>query len=232
MILAVIPARGGSKRIPHKNIREFCGQPIIGYSIQAALNSGVFDRVIVSTDCDKIAGVAKQCGAEVPFTRPAELSDDHTPTIPVIDHAVNWYQERGEAVDYACCIYATSPFVQVADLKMGLSKLTEKPGAEFLFPVTTFPFPIFRALEIKSDKIEMIWPANEVARSQDLPEAYHDAGQFYWGTSKAWTQNEGIYSSHALPLKIPRSRVQDIDTPEDWNRAEMMYKAQRPNIDG
>lgn len=224
MNLAVIPARGGSKRIPRKNIREFCGRPIIDYSIQAAKASGVFDRIIVSTDCEEIASVARACGAEVPFVRPAELSDDHTPTMPVVAHAIDWLSSQRELFDYACCIYATAPFIDSEDLKRGFLQLTSYPQADFVLPVTSFSFPIFRALQIENDRLKMFWPENENVRSQDLPEGYHDAGQFYWGTLTAWTGKTGIYSSHPIPLVIPRYRVQDIDTLEDWDRAEMLFQ--------
>ncbi|WP_286765748.1 MULTISPECIES: pseudaminic acid cytidylyltransferase [Rhodopirellula] len=224
MIIAVIPARGGSKRLPGKNIRDFCGQPIIKYSITAAIDSGVFDRVIVTTDSQEIGDVAKACGAEIPFHRPAELSDDHTPTIAVIRHAVETLQQSGDAVDFACCIYATAPFVQSDDLKQGLKQLQSGDG-EFAFPVTTFPFPIMRSLKIDDDQIKMIWPEHEMSRSQDLVEAWHDAGQFYWGTSEAWKTASGLYSANCLPIRIPRWRVQDIDTEEDWNRAQLMHQA-------
>ena len=224
MNLAVIPARGGSKRIPRKNIREFCGRPIIDYSIQAAKASGVFDRIIVSTDCEEIAAVARACGAEVPFVRPAELSDDQTPTMPVVAHAIDWLSSQRELFDYACCIYATAPFVDSEDLKRGFAQLTSQPQADFVLPVTSFPFPIFRALQIENERLKMFWPENENVRSQDLPKSYHDAGQFYWGTLTAWTGKTGIYSSHTIPLVIPRYRVQDIDTLEDWARAELLFQ--------
>lgn len=225
MRIAVIPARGGSKRIPGKNIRNFCGKPIIGYSIAAARKTGIFDRVIVTTDSESIAEAAQAEGAEVPFMRPDSLSDDHTPTIPVIRHAVETMEQSGEAVEFACCIYATAPFVQSQDLTKGLALLDSHPEGEFAFPITTFPFPIMRALKIDGDQIEMIWPEHESTRSQDLVEAWHDAGQFYWGTGAAWKSAEGVYSANCLPIRIPRWRVQDIDTEEDWSRAERMFNA-------
>jgi pseudaminic acid cytidylyltransferase len=231
MIVAVIPARGGSKRIPQKNIRDFCGRPIIKYSIDAARGAGVFDKIIVSTDCDQIAEVAQKCGAEVPFRRPSELSDDHTPTIPVIRHAVNWLSEHHCPVEYACCIYAAAPFVQAGDLRTGLDLLRKDPGAEFAFPVTTFPFPIFRSLRIDGNRVRMFWPENELTRSQDLPEAWHDAGQFYFGTKPAWSRSGGFFTAAAIGMPVPRHRVQDIDTQEDWVRAELMFSLQT-QIDG
>ena len=197
---------------------------MIDYSIQAAKDSGVFDRILVSTDCDEIAALARACGAEVPFVRPAELADDHTPTMPVIRHAIEWCSRQGELFDYACCIYATAPFVDSEDLQKGHRQLISHPQADFVLPVTSFPFPIFRALQIEDGRAKMIWPENENVRSQDLPEAYHDAGMFYWGTAAAWSGKTGIYSSHTIPLVIPRYRVQDIDTPEDWTKAELLFQ--------
>jgi len=225
MILAVIPARGGSKRIPGKNIRSFLGKPIIQYSIEAAIKSEVFDRVIVSTDSEQIAAMARDCGAEIPFIRPAELSDDHTPTIPVIRHAVESTSTQESPVRFACCIYATAPFVEASDIRRGLDMLKENPNSKFLFPVTTFPFPILRSLRMDGSRVTMNFPEHEQTRSQDLTEAWHDAGQFYWGTATAWKSANGVYSASALGLPVERCRVQDIDTNEDWSRAELMYSA-------
>ncbi|TWU37668.1 CMP-N,N'-diacetyllegionaminic acid synthase [Novipirellula aureliae] len=225
MNIAVIPARGGSKRIPGKNIREFCGQPIIKYSIDAAKQTKLFDRIIVSTDCPEISKVAVENGAEVPFVRPPELSDDFTPTIPVVRHAVNWICQNDRTVHYACCLYATAPFVQSEDMIRGMQKLEASPDASFAFSVTTFAFPIFRALQVHDERVSMFWPEHESTRSQDLPEAFHDAGQFYWGTTDAWMKDTQLFSSQSIPISIPRYRVQDIDTLEDWQRAERMYEA-------
>ena len=224
MNLAVIPARGGSKRIPQKNIRSFCGRPVMAYSIQAAISSGVFERIVVSTDCPKTAELAESCGAEVPFVRPAELADDLTPTIPVIAHALEFFSAADVTFDHVCCIYASAPFVLAADLVAGLQKMVANPQADFLIPITTFAFPIFRALKSEQGNIKMFWPEHEQTRSQDLPEAYHDAGQFYWGRSKAWTGQTGLYSANTIAMSIPRHRVQDLDTLEDWERAEKMYQ--------
>ena len=223
MNIAVIPARGGSKRILKKNIRTFCGRPMIQYSIDAALATKQFDRVIVSTDSDEIAELSLSLGAEVPFRRPANLADDLTPTIPVIRHAVEWIVENGVSVEYACCLYATAPFVMPDDLVRGLDLLQSNPLLRFSIPVTTFPFPIFRGLTVDDGQIKMIWPAYEQTRSQDLPEAWHDAGQFYWGTADAWQSESGLYSAMSAAIPIPRARVQDIDSEEDWQKAEAMY---------
>lgn len=225
MRLAVIPARGGSKRIPRKNIKLFCGKPMIVWSIEVALNSDCFDRVIVSTDDVEIAQVAKAHGAEVPFIRPAELSDDYVGTIPVVAHAVAWQNSMGQQVDEACCIYATAPFVQPHDLELGF-KLLRDSGASFAFSVSKYDFPIQRALRItESLGVEMFQPDCISKRSQDLEEAWHDAGQFYWGKSSAWLLNESIFGGRAAPIPMPRSRVQDIDTPEDWELAEIKFQA-------
>lgn len=225
MKLAVIPARGGSKRIPRKNIKLFGGLPMIAWSIKAALQSQCFDRIIVSTDDTEIAHVARDHGAEVPFVRPAELSDDYTGTIPVVAHAVKWQSENGEAAQEVCCIYATAPFVQAEELQRGLQTLLTT-GAKYAFSVTTYPFPIQRAVRITPDRrVEMFQPEHFGTRSQDLPEAWHDAGQFYWGQALAWLQGMPLFSRNAAPVELPRHRVQDIDTPEDWEHAEWLFKA-------
>lgn len=224
MKLAIIPARGGSKRIPRKNIKPFCGKPMIAWSIESALDSGCFDRIIVSTDDDEIAAVAKEHGAEVPFVRPANLSDDHTGTIPVIAHAIDWQNQHGEAVTEACCIYATAPFIQATDLQRGLEVLN-RTGAKYAFAVTTYAFPIQRAIHITpNQRVAMFQPEHFNTRSQDLEEAWHDAGQFYWGLAKAWQTGISVFSQDAAPVPLQRARVQDIDTPEDWERAEWMLR--------
>ena len=225
MKLAVIPARGGSKRIPRKNIKQFCGKPMITWSIDAALQSDCFDQVIVSTDDAEIADVARKCGAQVPFIRPAELSDDHTGTTAVVANAINWFITQGQAPDQVCCLYATAPFVTAEDLRTGLRVLTES-GADYAFSVTSYAFPIQRAIRITStQRIEMFNPENFNARSQDLEAAYHDAGQFYWGRAKAWIQGKMIFSPASVPVLLPRHRVQDIDTHEDWLMAEFLFRA-------
>ena len=225
MRLAVIPARGGSKRIPRKNIKPFGGLPMIAWSIKAALQSQCFDRIIVSTDDAEIAQVAQAHGAEVPFVRPPELSDDHTGMIPVIAHAIAWQNNNGEPAQDVCCIYATAPFLQSVDLQRGL-QILQSTGAEYAFSVTSYVFPIQRAVRITLDqRLEMFQPEHFGTRSQDLPEAWHDAGQFYWGKAQAWLQGTPLFSQHAAPVPLPRHRVQDIDTPEDWERAEWLFKA-------
>ena len=224
MKVAIIPARGGSKRIPRKNVRLFAGKPIIAHSIGAALDSGCFDRVIVSTDDAEIAAVAREWGAETPFVRPPELADDHTGTNAVVKHAINWLAEQGTPADYACCIYATAPFVQARYLQEGLARLLERRRG-YAFSVTSFPFPIQRAIRINAEgAVEAIWPENIFRRSQDLEEAFHDAGQFYWGTTNAYLTDAVVFSPASIPIVLPRHLVQDIDTFEDWRRAELMFR--------
>jgi len=225
MKLAVIPARGGSKRIPRKNIRSFCGKPMIAWSIEAALESACFDRIIVSTDDQEIAETARRYGAEVPFLRPAELSDDHAGTMPVIAHAIEWQRQAGEAPEAVCCLYATAPFVRGEDLKQGLN-LLDTTDCDYAFSVTSYAFPIQRALRIdNSGKTGMYYPEHAGTRSQDLEEAWHDAGQFYWGRAATWLAGTTVLSASASPVVLPRYRVQDIDTLEDWVRAELMFTA-------
>lgn len=225
MKVAVIPARGGSKRIPRKNIKEFCGKPMIAYSIEAALQSGCFDRIIVSTDDSEIAEVAKSYGAEVPFIRPKELSNDYAGTIPVIRHAAQWLIEQGFVPELVCCLYATAPFVTAEYLQQGLQQL-QNNNAAYAFTVTSYAFPIQRAIKLNPELgVEMFDKNNFNTRSQDLEEAWHDAGQFYWGRVDAWLTEKIIFGADSTPVILPRHRVQDIDTPEDWDRAEWLFKA-------
>lgn len=222
----MIPARGGSKRIPRKNVKPFCGQPMIAWSIAAARDSGCFDRIIVSTDDDEIAEIAEAHGAEVPFRRPADLSNDHAPTVPVVAHAVRW-QQATASVDYACCIYATAPMLRAADIRAGYLAL-QKTGGNYAFSVTSYAFPIQRALMLDGqDRVAMFQPEFADTRSQDLIEAYHDAGQFYWGRTDAWLDGLPIFDAASIAIRLPRKHVQDIDTLEDWERAELMFEAIR-----
>lgn len=225
MKIAIIPARGGSKRIPRKNVKDFAGKPMIAHSIDAARESGVFDHILVSSEDAEILAVAEKLGAE-PLLRPQELADDMTATIPVIRHAVQWAEARGWPLTAACCIYATAPFVRAVDLRQGLQRLTEFSRA-FAFSATTFAFPVFRGLLREGDGVRMIFPEHFATRSQDLPEAIHDAGQFYWGTPAAWKEEERFFTERATPVILPRYRVQDIDTPEDWRRAELIWQILR-----
>lgn len=227
MRLAVIPARGGSKRIPRKNVREFCGRPMIAWSIEAALQSGCFEKIVVSTDDDEIAAISVSEGAEVPFRRPGNLSDDYTATSPVVAHAIQWCSDAGSTPEQVCCLYATAPFVNPVDIVQGLRQL-EASDADFAFSVTSYPFPIQRAVRVnESGRVSMFQPEHFLTRSQDLEEAYHDAGQFYWGTATAWLENRPIFSTKSAAVFLPRHRVQDIDTPEDWQRAELMFSVIR-----
>jgi pseudaminic acid cytidylyltransferase len=222
MKIAVIPARGGSKRIPRKNIKLFYGKPMIAWSIEAAKLSGLFERILVSTDDHEIAEVAKSCGAEVPFIRPAELSDDFVGTTAVVSHSTLWAQSQGCNIDAVCCIYATAPFVQITDITLGLS-LLDSNDFEYVIAATTFAAPIFRAFTERLDGgLKMIFPEHFLTRSQDLPIAYHDAGQFYWGRPNAWIKGVNSFDQHTALVKIPRWRVQDIDDEDDWVRAELL----------
>jgi len=224
VILCVIPARGGSKRIPNKNIKNFNSKPIIAYSISAALRSNCFDRVIVSTDDNEIAMVAKQYGAEVPFMRPKSLANDYVSTLSVIKHAIEWFKECDEAPSEVCCLYATAPFVKTEALKNAYKQLHDSE-ARYCFTATRFASPIQRAIRVtKENRVEMFQPEQCNERSQDLEEAFHDAGQFYWGSANTFEAMEPLFTDIATPYVLPRYLVQDIDTLEDWKRAELLYQ--------
>ena len=220
--VAIIPARGGSKRIPRKNIKEFHGKPLIAYSIEVALKSKIFDKVVVSTDDKEIAEIAQKYGAEV-IIRPKELADDYTGTWDVIDHAIKYLKENKQDFDFVCTIYATAPFLQSQYLKEGFEKLKES-NAINAFSSTTMPFPVQRTFKVdENGRCEMFTPQYYNSRSQDLEEAYQDAGQFYW--SKIGQKSDEIFfGKDSIPIIIPRYLVQDIDTLEDWKRAEVMYR--------
>jgi pseudaminic acid cytidylyltransferase len=223
--IAVIPARGGSKRIPRKNIRMFCGKPIIAYSIAAAKQTGLFDQVVVSTDDEEIATVARELGATTPFIRPKEIADDFTGTNAVVKHAVTWFNAQSKVVTHACCLYATAPLVQARFITEGYEALA-RSDAVFAFSVTSYAFPIQRAVRIRPDgRVDAVYPEHRMTRSQDLEHAYHDAGQFYWGTARAFLEDMPLFAPHSIGVILPRHFVQDIDTPEDWERAELMYRA-------
>lgn len=223
MIVAVIPARGDSKRILRKNIRDFLGKPIIVYSIRAALDSKLFDRVIVSTDDAEIAETARAWGAQTPFLRPQRLADDHTGTDAVVEHTLRFLIERGAAVNHACCIYATAPFVQPRYLREGYDRLVAS-GKDFAFSVTSFASPIQHALRLTAQGVEAVSPEQVLARSQDLEMLFHDAAQFYWGRAQAYLDGVDPFAGTSVPVVLPRHLVQDIDTVEDWRRAELMYQ--------
>jgi pseudaminic acid cytidylyltransferase len=223
MNIAIIPARGGSKRIPHKNIKEFYGKPMIAYATTAAKESGLFEHIVVSTDDEEIAQIARTWGAETPFSRPAELANDYTATVPVVAHAIETCRTLGWKFDQVCCIYPGVPFIQIDDLRGTLARLNNS-GADYCFPVTEYPSAIQRALKLLSNgKMQPFYPEFELTRTQDSEPAYYDAGQFYWGDAEAWLTNPKIHSN-GLGYPIPNWRVVDIDTPEDWQRAEIIYR--------
>ena len=222
-IIAIIPARSGSKRIIKKNIRPFHGKPIISYSIRTAQQSNIFDKIIVSTDSQEFADIANSYGAEVPFFRPASISDDLTDTATVLVHALNWFIQNEYTPEYFCCVYPTAPFIKPEHLIKGLNTL-KKSSATIALSVISFPYPIFRALYIDdSGRIKMFWPEHETTRSNDLPIAYHDAGQFYWGKTEKFLIEKRLISSSSIPIILPRYLVHDIDSEEDWEVAEKMY---------
>jgi N-acylneuraminate cytidylyltransferase len=225
--IAIIPARGGSQRIPDKNIREFCGKPMIAWSIEEALASACFDHVLVSTDSPAISAVAKSLGAIVPFERPAALSGDHVATAPVVRHALDWFRRSLGEVSAACCIYATAPLMDRADLVRGL-ELIEGNDCDFAFSVARYASPIQRALRLGADgHVQVLHPEFSQVRTQDLEPSYHDAGQFYWGRAQAWLCDAPIFGPRSLAVIVPACRVQDIDTPEDWDSAEVAFRIQR-----
>lgn len=223
MNIAIIPARGGSKRIPRKNIKLFDGKPMLAHAVTAARKSGLFEHVVVSTDDDEIAIIAREFGAETPFVRPAELANDYTATVPVVAHGIQACRALGWTFEHVCCVYPAVPFIQIDDLKAAFFLLKEG-NADYCFPITEFPSAIQRALRRMDDgKLQPFFPQFEAARTQDLDPAYHDAGQFYWGKADAWLRNTRIHGS-GIGYVIPNWRVVDIDTPDDWQRAEALLK--------
>lgn len=224
--VAVLPARGGSKRIPRKNIRPFHGRPMLAWPIRAAQASGLFDRIVVSTDDAEIAEVARAWGAETPFLRPAALADDHATTMAVIQHAL---ESLGGEFDHLCCIYPTAPLLAPSFLSAGIEALAARPDKSYALGVTSFPFPVQRAVRLSADgTLDALYPQYRDTRSQDLEPAFHDAGQFCWGRTSAWRAGEPVFSPATLPVILPRWRVQDIDTPEDWTRAEQLFQLAHP----
>ena len=224
MNVAVIPARGGSKRIPRKNIRKFSGKPIIAYSIEKALLSDLFGKVIVSTDDDEINSVAKQFGAEVPFKRPTELSDDYAGTTEVIAHAIKWMKNQGWTLNGVCCIYPTAPLLDVELLKTSY-EIFIKGKWDYVFSATEYVYPVERSFKVLDNSgIKMLIPKNFNRRSQDLTPTFHDAGQFYWGSPEAWVEDRPIFSERSTIIKLPAFGGTDIDTEDDWKRAELLYK--------
>lgn len=224
MNLAIIPARGGSKRIPRKNVREFCGRPMIAWPIAAAQESGLFDHIIVSTDSDEIAEVARAVGAEVPFVRPGDLSDDQAGTTEVIVHALSWALEQGWEVEAACCLYATAAFVSRHDLSSARQLLS--PDCDFAFPAVRYGHPPQRGFVDAGDgSPEFTQPEHRSTRTQDLPPVFHDAGQFYWGKREAWLEKRPFFGPRTRFMELPEWRAVDIDRPEDWVRAELLFQA-------
>ncbi len=221
--LAMITARGGSKRIPRKNIKEFNGKPIMAYSIEAALGSGVFDEVMVSTDDEEIADIARRYGAAVPFMRSEKTSNDYATTVDVIDEVIRQYHDRGEDFDIFACIYPTAPFVTADRLKEAVDKLSQS-DADSLIPVVRFSYPPQRAMEIHDGRLIFRQPENLSARSQDLEPHYHDAGQFYVVRTKSFLENHGIMVGNILPVELSELEVQDIDNEVDWKLAELKYR--------
>ena len=225
MNVCIIPARIDSKRIPKKNIKPFHGKPIISYSIQTAIKSGLFDEIIVSTDSEEIAGISRQYGANVPFIRPKELSDDYTPTTQAVAHAINFLRSEGKNINFLCTIYATVPFLQPKYLIEAYEKL-KNSDATSAFGCTPMPFPIQRTFRITQDnRCEMFWREHFYTRSQDLETAYQDAGQFYFTNLNAAVTDDIFFGKDSIPIPLPKYLVQDIDTMEDWIRAEIMYEA-------
>jgi len=221
--IAIIPARGGSKRIPRKNIKDFLGKPIISYAIEAALNSKIFDTVMVSTDDEEIALTAKKYGAEIPFTRRGDLSSDTAMTVPVLIDTLNYYKKTGRAFIYGCCIYPCSPLITPKLIKEGMDMLIDS-GVGSVVPMVKFSYPPQRGFTIKNGKAAMMFPENYAARTQDLEPIYHDAGQFYCFREKSLIAENTVFCVDTIPLVLDETFVQDIDTEEDWKLAEMKYK--------
>jgi N-acylneuraminate cytidylyltransferase len=220
--VAIITARGGSKRIPGKNIKSFHGRPIIAYSIEAAIASKIFDEVMVSTDDDQIAEAAKSFGAIVPFKRTAKTSDDHSTTAEVLTEVILEYKQRKKNFEFACCIYPTAPFVTSEKLANAFEKL-KTSGADCVLPVTKFSFPIWRSFKMNDDKVHYNWPEFALKRSQDLPPSYHDCGQFYFFNTERFLQTNQLVTDNTIGFEVPESEVQDIDNEEDWKIAEIKY---------
>lgn len=225
MKLAIIPARGGSKRIPRKNIKDFCGKPMIAWSIEAALQSNCFDHVIVSTDDHEIAEIAIKHGATAPFMRPKEISDDFTGTNAVIAHAIDFFENNGTVIDIVACIYATAPFLKSSHIIEAIRALEEKKEIDYAVTITKYHFPIQRALRMLDDgTMQLREPIHATSRSQDLEEYFHDAGQLYCGRPSSFKKHQTVFLSKVHPILLNPKNVQDIDTLDDWERAEAIFK--------
>ena len=227
--LAVITARGGSKRIPRKNIKEFCGQPIITYSIKAALESGVFEEVMVSTDDAEIAEIAKEAGAQVPFMRSSDTANDFATTADVIAEVLESYKQCGKTFDAVCCIYPTAPFVSASKLQNAMNLLEEK-DADSVLPVVRFSFPPQRSVVMEDGFMKFKWPEHALTSSQDLEPFYHDAGQFYCINVNSFAEQKKMVMEKTVPIEMPELEVQDIDTEEDWQIAEVKYKVMQQKV--
>lgn len=222
--LAIIPARGGSKRIPRKNIKEFLGKPIIAYSIEVALTSGLFDEVMVSTDDEEIATIAKQYGAKVPFMRSHENADDFATLADVLIEVLRQYQVTHKSFENICCILPTAPLTNASQIRNAFKKLTDE-NLDSVLPVVEFSYPILRALELDTNnKLKMIWPKYLNSRSQDLKPAYHDSGSFYWVKSNSLIEQETLFCNNGSAIVLPETEIQDIDNETDWKLAELKYK--------
>ena len=221
--IAIIPARGGSKRIPRKNIKSFCGKPILAYSIEAALNTGLFDEVMVSTDDKEISDVAQKYGASVPFMRSAETANDFAILKDVLNEVLSEYKKRGRTFDEVCCILPTAPLIEPGDIQKS-HEVLEKQQCVSVVPVVKYSYTIFRSLKIEGGRLRMNWPENYPRRSQDLPEAFHDAGLFYWYNKQYFEKKIAGFGENACPYILDEEKVQDIDTLDDWRMAEMKYK--------
>ncbi|RYD82267.1 MAG: pseudaminic acid cytidylyltransferase [Sphingobacteriales bacterium] len=222
--VAIIPARGGSKRIPRKNIRPFLGKPIIAYSIEAAINSGLFEEVMVSTDDHEIAEVAVKHGAKVPFFRSAENANDFSTTFDVIEEVISAYKNIGQNLDFGCCIYPTAPLIKINHLQQGFDLLKSKIF-NTVFPVVAFGYPVWRGFEItENEQAKMFWPEHQNSRSQDLKKVYHDAGQWYWFNVEKILQEKQLYTQNSGSVIMQETDVQDIDNETDWKLAELKYK--------
>lgn len=226
--VAIIPARGGSKRIPKKNIKEFCGKPILAYSIEAALQTKLFDEVMVSTDDEEIAEIAKKYGASVPFLRSKETANDYAILKDVLNEVLSEYNKLGKTFDEVCCILSTAPLVEANDISKS-HEILEKEKCVSVVPVVKYSYTIFRSLKIENGKLAMNWPENYTKRSQDLPEAYHDAGLFYWYSKQYFTEKIAGFGENTFPYILGEEKVQDIDTLDDWRIAEMKYKMMKYN---
>lgn len=226
--VCIIPARGGSKRIPRKNITPFCGKPMIAYAIDCALRSGLFEQVIVSTDDDEIAVVSRTFGAHIPFMRPASLADDHTSSDDVIIHALETLQAMGHVYEFACSLYPTTPLLRPSHLMAGFEALKSHPSALYAFSVQAYTTPIERALRLRGEGVVMQQPEFELVRTQDIKPSYHDAGAFYFGRAQAFLAHQPIFAPHSVPIILQANETVDIDTPDDWAHAEALFRVLKP----